>query len=75
MTGKLEAFAKHAKIIHIDIDPSELNKNKPAHIPIVSDVKFALQELTKVVEPRQTGNRRLGRSVPAMEVRVPLQIQ
>ncbi len=50
VTGKLEAFAKHAKIVHIDIDPSELNKNKPAHFPIVSDVKFALQELNKVVE-------------------------
>ena len=51
VTGKLEAFAKHAKIIHIDIDPSELNKNKPAHFPIVSDVKFALQELSKALGP------------------------
>ena len=50
VTGKLEAFAKHAKIVHIDIDPSELNKNKEAHIPICSDVKFALQELIKIVE-------------------------
>lgn len=50
VTGKLEAFAKDAKIVHIDIDPSELNKNKPAHIPVVSDVKFALKELNKVVE-------------------------
>ena len=50
VTGKLASFAKHAKIIHIDIDPSELNKNKPAHIPIVSDVKFALDELNKIVE-------------------------
>src|SRR4051812_13317648 len=51
VTGKLEAFAKHAKIIHIDIDPSEINKNKEAHIPIVSDVKFALSEINKSVEP------------------------
>ena len=51
VTGKLEAFAKHAKIVHVDIDPSELNKNKEAHIPIVSDVKYALQELNKIVEP------------------------
>ena len=51
VTGKLEAFAKHAKIIHIDVDPSELNKNKPAHIPICSDVKYALQQLNKIVEP------------------------
>ncbi len=50
VTGKLEAFAKHAKIIHIDIDPSELNKNKEAHFPICSDVKYALAELNKIVE-------------------------
>ncbi len=49
VTGKLEAFAKHAKIVHIDIDPSELNKNKAAHMPIVSDVKYALAELSKFV--------------------------
>jgi acetolactate synthase-1/2/3 large subunit len=48
VTGKLEAFAKHAKIIHIDVDPSELNKNKEAHIPICSDVKYALRELNKI---------------------------
>lgn len=52
VTGKLQEFAKHAKIIHIDIDPSELNKNKPTHIPIVSDVRYALQELNKIVEPK-----------------------
>ena len=50
VTGKLAEFAKHAKIIHVDIDPSEINKNKPAHIPIVSDVRYALEELNKIVE-------------------------
>ncbi|HRE99900.1 MAG TPA: biosynthetic-type acetolactate synthase large subunit [Pirellulaceae bacterium] len=50
VTGKVEAFAKHAKIVHIDIDPSELNKNKEAHIGVVSDVRFALQELNRIVE-------------------------
>jgi acetolactate synthase I/II/III large subunit len=50
VTGKVEAFAKHAKIIHVDIDASELNKNKTAHIPVCSDVKPALQELNKIVE-------------------------
>lgn len=51
VTGKVSAFAKHAKIVHIDVDPSEINKNKPAHIPITSDVKYALAELNKIVEP------------------------
>ena len=50
VTGKIEAFAKHAKIIHVDIDASELNKNKTAHIPVCSDVKPVLQELNKIVE-------------------------
>jgi len=52
VTGKLDAFAEHAKIVHIDIDPSELNKNKTAHIPIHSDIKYAIEELNKVVEPK-----------------------
>ncbi|MEX1040098.1 MAG: biosynthetic-type acetolactate synthase large subunit [Pirellulaceae bacterium] len=50
VTGKLAEFAKGAKIIHIDIDPSELNKNKIAHIPIVSDLKPALRMLNEIVE-------------------------
>jgi len=51
ITGKVSEFAKHGKIIHIEIDPSEINKIREAHIPIVSDVKYALAELNKVVEP------------------------
>ena len=51
VTGKVSEFAKHGKIVHIDVDPSEINKNKEAHIPIVSDVKYALTELNKIVEP------------------------
>jgi acetolactate synthase-1/2/3 large subunit len=50
VTGKVEEFCKHGKIVHIDIDASELNKNKPAHIPVCSDVKYALSELNKIVE-------------------------
>lgn len=50
VTGKLSEFAKNAKIIHVDIDASELNKNKLVHIPICSDVKFFLSELNKIVQ-------------------------
>jgi acetolactate synthase-1/2/3 large subunit len=50
VTGKLEEFCKHGKIVHIDIDPSEINKNKVVHIPIVSDIKYALQDLNGLVE-------------------------
>lgn len=50
VTGKVEEFAKHGKIIHIDVDASEINKNKEAHIPIVSDVTYALRELNQLVK-------------------------
>ena len=52
VTGKVSEFAKHANIVHIDIDPSEINKNKVAHIPVVSDVKYALQQLNKHVKSK-----------------------
>jgi len=42
VTGKLEEFAKHGTIVHIDIDNSEINKNKPVKLPILTDVKYAL---------------------------------
>ncbi len=45
VTGKLAEFAKHGKIVHVDIDPSEVHKNKAAHIPIIADVKVFLQQL------------------------------
>ena len=51
VTGKVSEFARHGKIVHIDVDPSEINKIKEAHIPVISDIKYALAELNKVVEP------------------------
>ncbi|MCA8982691.1 MAG: biosynthetic-type acetolactate synthase large subunit [Planctomycetaceae bacterium] len=51
VTGKLEEFAKHGKIVHVDIDPSEIHKNKEAHIPVVADVKHVLEELNKTITP------------------------
>src|SRR5260221_4751874 len=45
VTGRLSDYAKHAKIIHIDIDPAELNKNVKAEVPIVADAKDALRAL------------------------------
>lgn len=41
VTGKLEAFAQHARIVHIDIDPAEIDKNKTAHIPICAGAPCA----------------------------------
>ncbi|MCX6696733.1 MAG: biosynthetic-type acetolactate synthase large subunit [Methanoregula sp.] len=45
VTGKLDTFAPHAKIIHIDIDPAEIGKNKRVDIPIVGDVKSVLKDM------------------------------
>jgi acetolactate synthase-1/2/3 large subunit len=45
VTGKLSEFAPRAKFIHIDIDPAEISKNVPAHIPIVGDAKNVLAKL------------------------------
>src|SRR5207248_6979362 len=45
VTGKVSEFAKHGKIVHVDIDPSELNKIKTATLPVVADVRDVLREL------------------------------
>jgi len=55
VTGKVSEFAKDAKIIHVDIDASELNKNKPAHIPVRGDVKQVLTELNRIVQKPEIG--------------------
>jgi acetolactate synthase-1/2/3 large subunit len=44
-TGKVDEFCHDAKIIHIDIDPSEIRKNVPVHLPIVADAKMALKAI------------------------------
>jgi acetolactate synthase-1/2/3 large subunit len=56
ITGKLSEFAPRAKFIHIDIDPAEISKNVPAHIPIVGDAKNILPRLT--AEYRAVGAER-----------------
>jgi acetolactate synthase I/II/III large subunit len=53
VTGKLSEFAPRAKFVHIDIDPAEISKNVPAHIPIVGDAKNILGRL--VTEYRALG--------------------
>jgi acetolactate synthase-1/2/3 large subunit len=53
VTGKLSAFASKAKIIHVDVDPAEIGKNKAADVPIVGDAKNVLGSI--VAELRKTG--------------------
>src|ERR1700691_294464 len=47
VTGRLAAFAPHAKVIHVDIDPAEIGKNRAADVPIVGDVKSVLGKLNQ----------------------------
>ncbi|MDX6615804.1 MAG: acetolactate synthase large subunit, partial [Solirubrobacterales bacterium] len=59
ITGKLSEFAPRAKFIHLDVDPAEISKNVPAHIPIVGDAKLILPKLTEEYRALQTDSTRL----------------
>jgi acetolactate synthase-1/2/3 large subunit len=50
VTSKVSEFCKHGTIVHIDIDPSEINKNKAAHLAAVADVRMALAKLNKIAK-------------------------
>ena len=50
VTGKIASFAPHAKIIHIDVDPTSIKKNVRVDLPIVGDVKDVLTKMLKVLE-------------------------
>jgi acetolactate synthase-1/2/3 large subunit len=50
VTSKVSEFCKHGTIVHIDIDPSEINKNKPANLSAVADVRLALAKLNKITK-------------------------
>ena len=59
ITGKLSEFAPRAKFVHIDIDPAEISKNVPAHIPIVGDCKRILPKLTAEYRALEADRARL----------------
>jgi len=50
VTGRLAAFAPHAKVIHVDVDPAEVGKNRNPDLPIVGDAKKVLPKLNKALE-------------------------
>jgi acetolactate synthase-1/2/3 large subunit len=52
VTGKVDQFCAGGTIVHVDIDPSEINKNKPANLPVVSDIKYALGRLAQMIQER-----------------------
>jgi acetolactate synthase-1/2/3 large subunit len=59
VTGRLAAFAPHAKVIHVDIDPAEIGKNRVPDVPIVGDVSRVLTRLLKILReaPGQPGEK------------------
>ncbi|MGW1752221.1 acetolactate synthase large subunit [Streptomyces sp. NPDC002092] len=57
VTGRLDGFAPHAKVIHADIDPAEIGKNRTADVPIVGDARSVIAELVRALR----GEHALGR--------------
>ncbi|MEM9444343.1 MAG: biosynthetic-type acetolactate synthase large subunit [Verrucomicrobiota bacterium] len=53
VTGKVSEFAKNATIVHVEVDNSEINKNKVVHLPILSDVKYALNRLNELLSAQK----------------------
>lgn len=58
VTGKVEKFCEHGTIVHIDIDNSELNKNRMVKLPILSDLKYALSRSNQMLA--KAGHKRAG---------------
>lgn len=70
VTGNTEKFAKGAKIIHIDIDPAEINKNVHTDAHIIGDVKCVLERLNKMID--QQDNSRWLEEIQAISTKYPL---
>jgi acetolactate synthase-1/2/3 large subunit len=82
VTGRLAAFAPHAKVIHVDIDPAEVGKNRTPDVPIVGDVKRVLSKLNKLLaetpakpdEKLSAGRRAWWRQIREWKEQHPLQV-
>ena len=56
VTGKLDTFAPNAKVIHADVDPAEIGKNRNPEVPIVGDVKLVIEQLNEVLRGEDTAD-------------------
>jgi acetolactate synthase I/II/III large subunit len=77
VTGKVEKFCEHGTIVHIDIDESEINKNKKTHFALVSDIRRALERLNELLKrrPLQRKFDAWHRQVTEWKSRAPLRYQ
>ncbi|HXD70877.1 MAG TPA: thiamine pyrophosphate-binding protein, partial [Gaiellales bacterium] len=55
VTGKLDSFAPGAKVVHIDVDPAEIDKNRAAQVPIVGTIDLVVPKLAEALESRMNG--------------------
>ncbi|MCT2592608.1 acetolactate synthase large subunit [Streptomyces sp. N2-109] len=58
VTGKLDSFAPHAKVVHADVDPAEIGKNRAADVPIVGDAREVIADLIVAVQSEYEAGRR-----------------
>ncbi len=69
VTGKLDSFAPEAKVIHADIDPAEIGKNRHADVPIVGDVKAVITDLIEALRAgRRAGAQRPGLTLDSIKI-------
>lgn len=77
VTGKIEKFCETGTIVHVDIDASEINKNKKANLPVVSDIKYALKRLNALVKKNaiKTKFTKWQKQVKAWKKKAPFQFR
>ena len=75
VTGKVDKFCENGTIVHVDIDPSEIDKNKPANLAIISDIKHALSRLNALIRRRPLKKKftKWQKQVAAWKAKAPLQ--
>jgi len=75
VTGKVDKFCENGTIVHVDIDPSEIDKNKPANLAIISDIKHALSRLNALLRKRPLKKKftKWQKQVAAWKAKAPLQ--
>ena len=74
VTGNVAKFCEGGVIVHVDIDPSEINKNKPANLPVVSSIRYALSRLCDMVRKRPIQKKFTGwhEQIAAWKAKAPL---